>query len=261
MQKTPLFQSLSQGMQAQLSDVHQLCDGIGYQFKNTDLLVEALTHSSAAQELLRRSQGELSIPWNERLEFLGDSVLGLVLSTHLLHHPEGFAEGQLSKIRAALVNESSLAGLSKTIGLGRFLLMSVGEEKGRGRHKPSVLADAFEALLGAIYVDGGFAAAEKVILDVYRERLASPLETLIQKDYKSRLQELTQGTYKEAPEYRVVDQKGPDHDISFQVDVNFRGQFLGTGRGPSKKVASQNAARHALETVLENPDILTEGMT
>ena len=261
MENTHIFNKINSKSQARLRASAQLCTKIDYNFTQVELLVEALTHSSAAQELLRRSQGKTVAPWNERLEFLGDSVLGLVLSTYLLNHHENFAEGQLSKIRAALVNEASLAGLASDLGLGEYLLMSSGEEKGGGRQKPSVLADAFEALLGAIYLDNGYEQTATVILNLYSEKLAASLKDLIQQDYKSRLQELTQSQFKEAPKYSVIDQLGPDHDTSFRVDVGFRGQKLGTGQGPSKKTASQDAAKVALKVVLENPNILTEGMT
>lgn len=261
MENTRIYQNLDRRYQERLKLSDSLCCKLSYSFKDFDLLAEALTHSSAAQEILRRSKGEIAIPWNERLEFLGDSVLGLVLSTHLLHEPENFAEGQLSKIRAALVNESSLAGLAKDLDLGECLLMSSGENKGGGRVKASVLADALEALLGAIYLDGGFAAAEDVILRLYKVKLSSPLKALIQTDYKSRLQELTQSRFKEAPQYNVVQKVGPEHKSSFQVDVDFRGNKLGSGFGPSKKAASQDAARNALSIVLANPTVLTEGMS
>lgn len=236
----------------------QLSKTIGYTFCNWELLVESLTHSSAARDLAKKVPQENSIPWNERLEFLGDSVLGLTISSNLLKRPEGYPEGMLSKIRASLVSEPSLAAIGREIKLGEYLLLSPGEERGGGRQKDSVIADALEALFGAIYLDGGFSAAEKVILDLFAEKLSSQLTDLIEKDYKSRLQELTQGTFKEAPIYRVVDRTGPDHRSSFNVEVEFRGRTLGVGEGPSKKAASQEAAKQALRLFLDNPGVLNE---
>jgi len=237
-----------------MTAISGLCSKLDWNFINPDLLLEALTHSSAARDFNRSHKDILEpVPWNERLEFLGDSVLGLALSTALLKHPEKFPEGELSKIRAALVNEESLALIAKDLGLGEALILSKGEEKGGGREKPSVLADAVEAVLGAIFLDGGFAEAEKIILKLYEYQLSKHLKDLIQKDFKSRLQELTQSKYKEIPTYEVVSQKGPDHNTSFEVEVKFRGVILGRGDGATKKRASQIAAQNALLSLQKEP--------
>lgn len=248
-------------MQRQLAKIDALELAINYKFSNPDLLVESLTHSSAAQELLRKTQGKAMVPWNERLEFLGDSVLGLTLSSHLMGVSDAYTEGQLSKIRAALVNEASLADLAQSLGLGEQLILGSGEEKGGGRSKTSVLADAMEALFGAIYLDSDYPKAEAVILGLYKEKLSAPLSLLADKDFKSRLQELTQSLYKEAPQYEVVEISGPEHQAMFQVCVSFRGQNLARGEGPSKKSASQDAARQALLMVGSHHERLTEGMS
>ena len=232
---------------------------IDYKFQNMDLLFEAVIHSSGAQEQFRKYGTNL--PWNERLEFLGDSILGLVLSNELLNRPESYAEGQLSKIRASLVNEDSLAQLASQIDLGRYLILSVGEERSGGRRKKSVLADALEALLElSIWME-----ATKPLSEWYwtcfKKKLSAPLTALVKEDYKSRLQELTQSSFKETPNYEVVEKSGPDHKLSFVVAVNFRGSRLAIGQGPNKKKASQEAAKQALGLAKDNPNFLTEGIT
>jgi ribonuclease-3 len=237
----------------------RLMAAIDYHFVDTDLLLEALTHSSAARDIQKRSENQEIIPWNERLEFLGDSVLSLTISTHLLQRPEQHAEGTLSKIRANLVSEPALASIGRELNLGQYLILSPGEIRGGGRHKESVIADAVEALFGAVYLDGGYAAAERVILGLFADKLTSRLTDLIEKDYKSRLQELTQGWFKEAPQYRVINRTGPDHQASFKVQVEFRGLTLGRGHGTNKKAASQAAAQQALQRLEENPRLFKEG--
>ncbi len=256
-ENTVLFQKLTRSMQQRIMAASkQLCPRISYKFSNLDLFVEALTHSSAAQELFRKRKCQ--IPWNERLEFLGDSILSLVLSTYLLNRPDCFEEGSLSKIRAALVNEASLARLASRIDLGQYLLLSVGEDRSGGRTKHSVLADGLEALLGAIYLDSGYEAAQTVILGLYQDILVQPLTELVQEDYKSRLQELTQGSFKDVPNYEVIDQTGPDHNLFFSVAVKFKGLSLAVGKGSNKKKASQEAARAALLRLKKEPQLLAQ---
>lgn len=246
---------------AQLRMMEQLCRRIRYGFKNRGLLLESMTHSSAARFVQKKYQKAVPMPWNERLEFLGDSVLSLVLSAALLQRPEGFPEGQLSKIRASLVNESTLARISRNLQIGSCLLLAPGEERAGGRDKDSVLADALEAFFGAIYLDSGFDAVSRVILDLYQDILTSSLTDLTQQDYKSRLQELTQGAFKEAPVYKVIKREGPDHQLDFAVEVLFRGKSLGMGHGPSKKSASQEAARAALQKWTELKQSGLEGIS
>lgn len=220
-------------------------------FSEPRLLIEALTHSSAASEMNRKNPGT-HMPWNERLEFLGDSVLSLVLSSHLIKDSAGFNEGELSKIRASLVSEESLAGIAKEMRLGEHLILSYGEIKSGGRSKVSVLADGLEAVFGAIMLDKGYEHTEQVILKLYAQKLKQPLAQLIQKDYKSALQEKLQKRFKARPTYLVTSSDGPEHSLSFRVSVCFKGLTLGKGIGPTKKRASQNAALHALDTLTES---------
>lgn len=233
---------------------------LGYEFKNLNLLYEAVTHSSAVKSLnpADGATSPVDFAWNERLEFLGDSVLGLAISAELLRHPDQFAEGDLSKIRASLVNSQTLASLAKSIHLGNALILGKSEERSRGRQKTSLLADALEALLGAIYLDGGFKAAEKTILRLYKPILAKPLHELVERDYKSRLQELTQEHLRDTPTYTISGESGPDHDRQFEMTVSLKGLVLGRGDGVSKKAASQAAARAAFEKLGESPDLLKQ---
>ncbi len=247
MNSSDLFELALGLFPSQVTMMQQLCERLHFTFRTPQLLLESMTHSSAARYIQKRLPRDFEIPWNERLEFLGDSVLSLVLSSELLQRPEGFPEGQLSKIRASLVNESTLARISRLLQIGDCLLLGPGEERAGGRAKDSVLADALEAFFGAIYLDSGFDSVRRVILDLYHELLASSLTELTQQDYKSRLQELTQGAFKEAPVYKVIKRDGPDHQLDFSVEVLFRGRSLGMGHGPSKKSASQEAARAALQ--------------
>lgn len=227
-----------------------------YSFETEDLAFEALTHSSAAKEIKRRDK--ISIPWNERLEFLGDSILGLIISTALIEHPKNFSEGELSKIRASLVSEKNLARIARKIELGDLLMFSVGEKKARGDAKTSVLADALEAIFGAVYLDGGYETARAKILDLFADDLSKPLTRLIKNDFKSRLQEITQRRFKETPTYELIASDGPDHDREFKVAVAFREKTLALGRGTNKKKASQNAAAKALEELAANPKLFTD---
>ena len=210
-------------------------DVIGYRFRDHALLKEALSHKSYASE-------SRSAVHNERLEFLGDSILAAVVAHELyLRHPDE-AEGGLSKRKAHLVSRPSLAHWAGEFDLGAYLLLGVGEDSSGGRARASLLANAFEALLGAIYIDGGYAPAATFIrgcLD--RERPAA------EADYKSLLQEVLQKKYKAPPSYETTHSEGPDHDKTFQVRVRFGKRMLGSGSGKSKKEAEQAAARDALQ--------------
>ena len=225
---------------------------LGYCFRNESLLVQALTHRSASYPT---AQGGVPLS-NERLEFLGDAVLSLVLSTKLIAQEENFGEGALSQIRSALVNEQMLARLASEVGLDACLLLSSSEERSGGREKASLLADALEALLGSIYLDGGFNEANRVILWLYQPFFDQSLKALLRKDYKSRLQELLQNMFKDRPQYQVVEEHGPEHQREFEVQVSFHAKVLGQGKGLSKKQASQIAARSALDNLQTNPQLL-----
>lgn len=233
----------------------ELQKALGYEFAQPELLEEALRHSSAVK-VWQEENPQSSFTSNERLEFLGDSVLGLVITHELIQRQQTLQEGDLSKIRAALVNEKSLFQLARDLGLGEYLYLSWGEEKGRGRTKPSVLADAVEALIGALYLDGGLSTARYYILKWFHLAFKKPLASYLERDYKTALQELTQSWFKQAPDYHVVQQQGPQHAATFYVEVCFNDIKLGTGEGHSKKAASQLAAQQALQALQSNPDLL-----
>lgn len=207
---------------------------IGYAFKDKSLLKAAMTHSSYANE----NKG--NIPYNERLEFLGDAVLQLITSEKLFKESSHMAEGKMSKQRAALVCEEALAGYSAEIQLGQFLLLGKGEEASGGRNRPSILADAFEALIGAMFLDGGMDVAKKFVL-----RFVDAAHLSLQ-DYKTLLQEIIQKNPGERLSYVVSGEHGPDHDKSFEVQVHLNSNVIGKGTGKSKKQAEQAAAKEAL---------------
>ncbi len=217
---------------------------LGYRFRSKYQLKNALTHKSYANE--RRLD---AIDHNERLEFLGDAVLELVVS-HLLMdaYPEA-AEGELSKLRASIVNEKTLAGVAKEHNLGEYLYLGKGEEIGAGREKPSLLANALEAVLGSIYMDRGFKKAFKVIKRIALELFQQVGQEGFYKDYKTQLQEKAQTMFKTVPKYKLVGETGPDHDKTFEVNLTIRGESYGVGSGKSKKSAEQNAAREALDAL------------
>ena len=219
---------------------------LGYTFRNKALLSEALNHSSYANE--HRGQGLES---NERLEFLGDSVLGFVTAEFLfLRHPD-LPEGDLTRIRAALVCEESLHEVAQGLGLGDHLKLGRGEEAGGGRTRPSILADATEAVFAAVYLDGGIAAADalihRLLLDAEREEVVEERR----RDYKTALQELVQRTPGTAVTYQLVEESGPDHCRVFVMEAFVGGVSAGRGEGHSKKEAEQAAARAALKALGE----------
>lgn len=217
---------------------------LGYKFRNRNLLKNALTHKSYANE--KRLD---SIDHNERLEFLGDAVLELVVSDLLMDRYDGAPEGELSKLRASIVNEKTLAGVARAHEVGDYLYLGKGEELGDGREKPSLLSDAIEALLGAIYLDRGFKRAYRVIRRIALELFDQVGKEGFYKDYKTLLQEKAQNIYKTVPKYKLVQEMGPDHDKTFEVNLLIRGDVLGVGQGKSKKGAEQNAAKEALEKI------------
>ncbi|EKD41567.1 MAG: hypothetical protein ACD_73C00655G0003 [uncultured bacterium] len=219
-----------------------LCEKkLGYVFSDISLLKKALTHKSYANENKLPSTEN-----NERLEFLGDAVLELAVSHLLMQMFAESNEGDLSKLRAAVVNETSLAALAREINLGEFLFLGKGEDQCQGRTKDSLLSDAFEAVLGAIYQDSGFPKVFPVIQKLFQGILTQAQTENILKDYKTRLQEVSQEKFRAVPVYRLVDEKGPDHDKIFHVEIIIAQQLFGNGEGKSKKQAEQNAARMAL---------------
>lgn len=218
--------------------MEQLQNNLGYQFKNSALLARALTHSSYANER------HVDTGDNERLEFLGDSVLGFITAEYLFANHRDFPEGELTKLRAYAVCEKSLFSYAEEIRLGNYLKLGKGEERTGGRTRPSVLSDAFEAVIAAIYLDGGMDEAKKFVLRFvvpYVE--AKPTF----KDYKTMLQEVVQKNQGETLEYVLVSETGPDHDKCFTVEVHLNSNVIGRGVGGSKKKAEQNAAKEALE--------------
>lgn len=217
---------------------------IGHTFGDPQLLQVALTHTSYANEARHKP------PNNERMEFLGDSVLSFVVAEHLFATGGRLPEGELTRRRAALVCEGALAGFAQQIGLGAHLLLGKGEEQSGGRHRPSILADAFEALIAALYLDGGMPAARSFIL-----RFVNNAALAGEDDYKTRLQEVIQQNPEERLSYEVMDEQGPDHNKSFTVRLLLNSNPIGQGTGPSKKLAEQHAARQALALMgLEKSD-------
>ncbi len=213
---------------------------IKYNYKNKALLKEALTHSSFANE------GKKCGKNNERLEFLGDSVLSIVVAEYLFKHYKHLPEGELTKLRASLVCEKSLHKFALKIGLGECLMLGKGEENTGGRQRPSILADAFEAVIASIYLDGGFEAARNFVLGFIPEHIDTNKVSVLS-DFKTALQEIIQKNREEKIEYVLIDEVGPDHNKSFLVEVHLNSNVIGTGKGKSKKQAEQLAAKEALE--------------
>ena len=227
-----------------------LQERIGYRFGNVSYLERAITHSSYSNETGARNHHLLC---NERLEFLGDSVLSLVVSNYLYTHFSEYPEGTLTRIRSAVVCEAALASFAETIGLGEFLLLGRGEAQNGGAGKPAILADAFEALLAAIYLDAGsedgMQSVAKFLLPLVKSAInALPEMGDMRIDSKSRLQEFIQQDreQKEVLEYRLTGESGPDHNKTFTVDLYLGANCIGSGKGHSKKAAEQAAAKAAL---------------
>ena len=216
-----------------------------YQFREPELLERALVHSSLAAE-----RGDPTAS-NERLEFLGDAVVGLVVATLLYRQYPDLREGDLSRRRAALVNEAHLARLAGEIGLDQFLLLGQGEERSGGKAKPSILSAAFEALVGALYLDGGYQAAHAPLARLFAPWIAEPPPPE-QSDSKSALQEILQQLYGAAPDYVLEGEDGPAHKRRFTVVVSFQGRILGRGTAGRKKEAQRRAATEALQALGEN---------
>ncbi len=227
------------------SDLDDLERVLGYSFEDPRRLYQALIHRSFAHENPQVQEAD-----NETLEFLGDAVLGLAVSHLLLERFPNLKEGELSRLRSSIVNERELAKLALSLHLGDFLRLGKGEELTGGRQKPSLLADTLEAVLAAIYLDGGLEATIHLVERLFQayldaERDEDPLK-IWDKDYKTQLQELTQARYRLAPAYVLEVEAGPDHDKTFEVSVVLEGRVLARGSGKSKKEAQQEAAREAL---------------
>lgn len=225
-----------------VQQVASLQETLGYKFSDLRLLNKALTHKSYVNE-----KNE-SLKHNERFEFLGDSVLDILVSDYLVRKYSNYAEGTLSKIRAAVVNESCLADLARKIELGKYLLLGKGEDLSGGRDKASILADAFEAVAGALFRDGGLDSVSKVFLPLLQEEISNFAHSWSFRDFKSELQEYTQEKWVCTPSYKVVNELGPDHAKEFEVAVMVKNIVKGQGLGRSKKEAEQAAAKMALES-------------
>lgn len=223
----------------------ELEEKIGYTFRNKDILKEALTHSSYHNEM--KSKGE-KIPFNERLEFLGDSILSIVVSVYIFEKFRNKQEGDLTKMRAAVVCEKALAKYSMSIGLGEYMYLGHGEAMNNGRTRPSIIADAFEALLAAIYLDSdeSFEHVEKFVIPLVSAEISHISETGVFVDYKTALQQIVQQASGEILEYVLVEESGPDHAKQFRVEARLNSNVIGKGCARTKREAEQQAAHEAL---------------
>lgn len=213
---------------------------LGYKFKNIDLLKNALTHSSYANEVRNGFSS------NERLEFLGDSVLSVIVSDYIYRDYSNLPEGELTKLRASLVCEKSLCSFSRELELGKFLNLGKGEDHNGGRERDSILADAFESVLAAIYLDGGMESARNLVMNFVLREVKNKNDEVF-KDYKTTLQEIIQRNPEESVSYILTDEIGPDHNKVFTVEVRLNSNVIGTGKGKNKKQAEQMAAKQALQ--------------
>lgn len=216
---------------------------IKYKFSNKEYILEALTHSSYSNE-------NKNYNFNERLEFLGDSVLSIIVSDYLFKNEKDLPEGELTKLRANIVCEESLSDVANEIELGKHMLLGKGEEATGGRQRISILADAFEAVIAAIYLDGGLESAREFVLDYMEDIIIDSRKGKIFRDYKTHLQEVLQGQGINNIWYKLLDEKGPDHNKRFIMQVGTNEKVLGLGEGKSKKEAEQLAAKIALKELI-----------
>ncbi len=217
---------------------------LNYRFKNLELLKESLTHPS-----FHNKDEKDKLINNQRLEFLGDSVLELIVSEYIYKKLSSFSEGELTKIKSIIVSKPTLAKWANLISLGQFIVLGKGEDLTGGRNKLSILSDCFEALLGAIYLDGGFKKTKKIILSLIKYEIDLITRHNYIEDYKTLLQEISQKKMKCLPEYILIKEKGPDHKKVFCIEVKLKEISYGTGFGESKKEAEQNAAHNALKKI------------
>src|SRR4030043_1677532 len=222
-------------------DITELEKRLGYLFKKKGLLIEALTHRSYYHENPDRADA-----YNERLEFLGDSVLGFIIVEYLFSYKSEFTESLMAKTKSYLVKESILSEIASSISLGKYLRLGKGEEATGGRTKRSLLADAVEAILGAVYLDGGYKKAKELILRLFKEKIDIILSSGEFHDFKTELQEKTQLLFNTIPEYRMIKQEGVEHKKIFTVEVDIAGKKFGIGYGKSKKEAETIAAKEAI---------------
>ena len=226
-----------------MNELHKLEERLGYTFRGKALILEALTHKSCKK------------PYNnERLEFLGDAVLDLIVGEYLFKKFPNVNEGDLSKLRASLVNEKGFQKLANSIGLGNYIYISAAEENNDGRSKSSICSNAFEALIGAIYLESGLEKAQEIALKLLEEAYPKIDLQSVFRDYKTTLQEITQAKMGVTPEYIVISASGPDHKKEFEVMIKVAGRELSTAKGSSKKEAHQEAAKKALEVLKKEDD-------
>jgi len=229
-----------------MEELALLTEQIGYVFADDSLLQECLTHKSFSNE-----QSGTPDPHNERLEFLGDAVLDMIVSHKLFVAYPDLPEGELTRIRAEVVNEAGLTLVGRRLDIGKFLRMGRGELRSGGRDKDSLIANAVEALIGAVFCDGGFEASQQMVLRLFAPFIERSHQRKSGLDYKTRLQEVMQARFGAPPEYRLVNAQGPDHHRHYTIEAWHAGRSIGRGHGRSKKIAAQQAARQALETLGE----------
>jgi len=230
-----------------LSDLSALQTMLGLSFNDPSLLEQALVHSSYVNE-----NPGLALTSNERLEFLGDAILGLVVAEKLYQDFPQFTEGKMTRLRSALVRRDTLSRMAEAIELGDYLYLGKGEEASGGRHKPANLAGALEAVIAAVFLDQGLAAARSFVLSLLGKELQKVISQGIRADHKSQLQELIQARQQQTPTYHVIEAVGPDHDRRFTVEVKVGDTVLGRGSGKGKRAAEAEAARSALQRLLSN---------
>ncbi len=231
-----------------MEDIEKLKYNINYQFKDRRLLKEALTHRSYAVEKGIKYD-------NQRLEFLGDAVLEIIITEYLFNRYKKLPEGELTKMRSALVQGETLAEIARQIKLGDFIFLGKGEQGAKGHHRNSTLADAFEAVIGALYLDGGNEVAKEFILNVVTKSLPSPTELLMSLNPKGILQEFSQKKWGTAPSYPLINVDGPDHDKSYTVAVAINNKNIAQGAASKRKNAESEAAKQALQVLNENNEI------
>lgn len=222
-------------------DINKVEESIGYKFKNKDLLINALTHTSYAHENNKES--------NEKLEFLGDSILEFVSSKYIYNKYPNLQEGEMTKVRATVVCEESLYKIAKSHGFGEFLFLGRSEVKTGGKNRPAILADSVEAVIAAIYLDGGLQETDKFIIENLDKEIEKATKHVGDKDYKTVLQEKLQEHGEVKIEYEIINETGPDHDKYFEAQVKCNGKILAQGKGKSKKEAHMHAAKKALENL------------
>lgn len=229
-------------------NLERLQERLGYRFGDRGILVQSMTHTSYGHEFLQEKS--VALRDNERLEFLGDAILDVVVSDLLLETFPNAREGQLSKMRAAVVNERTLAQMAQSINLTDCVRLGKGESLTGGHLKPSILSSTFEALIAAIYLDGGFNAVYPVVRHLFSPLFAEGRDLMVYYDHKTQLQEIVQSRWKVTPTYHLLSSTGPDHAKTFEVEVRMNGKPMALSRGSSKKEAEQNAAREAIETLV-----------